>query len=391
MGSSRSDGLLIDKTDTAIPITCIAPHDWPQRQARLSQAQRIAAEAQGFTGNAGQSLCLTSARAIQRVLAAHTTSATEEDDDFALGARLATALPAGQYRFSPQLGAQRLYQAALGWHLAQYDYDTYKTNPQKRAGRQLVVPDSQLRGRVSADALATTLVRDLVNTPAEDMQPSHIEAAARSLGERFGAKVSSIVGDALLEQNFPTIYTVGRAAQDAPRLIDLRWGQTDHPKVTLVGKGVTFDTGGLNLKPGGSMRLMKKDMGGAAHVLGLAQLLIEARLPICLRVLIPAVENAISGNAFRPGDVIRSRAGITIEIGNTDAEGRLILCDALALADEEKPQELIDFATLTGAARVALGPDIAPMYATSDQFAPSVLSASPVPYTHLTLPTLCRV
>ncbi|MEM9878701.1 MAG: leucyl aminopeptidase family protein [Pseudomonadota bacterium] len=390
MVKSSPEDVLIGDISDAVPITCVRPSDWPQRKTRLSQAQQVAADAQGFTGKHGQSFCLTSARGVQRVIAAYDLAPEPEgaaagrrqdaamsgQEDFALGARLAAALPAGHYRFSPQLSARRLYRAALGWHLAHYRYDTYKSDPKARVSRRLAVPEQNLRVRVAADASATALVRDLVNTPAEDMQPSHIETATRKLAEQFDAEVAAIVGDALIEQNFPTIHAVGRAASDAPRLIELRWGRADHPKVTLVGKGVTFDTGGLNLKPGGSMRLMKKDMGGAAHVLGLAQRIMQARLPICLRVLIPAVENAISGDAFRPGDIIKSRTGITIEIGNTDAEGRLILCDALALADEEQPRQLIDFATLTGAARVALGPDIAPMYCSDDGFARAVLKAS---------------
>ncbi|MBR56695.1 MAG: leucyl aminopeptidase [Myxococcales bacterium] len=216
---------------------------------------------------------------------------------------------------------------------------------------------------------AAALVRDLVNTPANDMGPDELEAAARDLAEAHGAKIKVIKGDSLLKQNFPMVHAVGRASVREPRLIDIRWGSTSNPRVSLVGKGVCFDTGGLNLKPGSSMLKMKKDMGGAAHVLGLASLIMDAELPVCLRVLVPAVENSIGGRAYRPGDVLPSRKGITVEIGNTDAEGRLVLADALALADSESPEVLFNMATLTGAARVALGADLPPFYTTDDVFA----------------------
>jgi len=371
MASSLPDDILTLETDTAVPIECISAQDWPARKERLSTAQRVAAQAQGFAGKAGQSFCLTTAKAIRGVIAV-----ADMADDFTLGARLAAALPEGRYRFAKGVNKAQLYGAALGWSLAQYRFDSYKSSAPPRLRRQLALKDAELKARVDADVSATTLVRDLVNTPAEDMKPSDIEAAARALATRFDADISSIIGDDLLAKNFPTIHAVGRAADDAPRLVDMVWGDARHPKVTLVGKGVSFDTGGLNLKPGNSMRLMKKDMGGAAHVLGLAQRIMQARLPVRLRVLIPTVENAVSGNAFRPGDIIKTRKGITVEIGNTDAEGRLILCDALALADEEAPDYLIDFATLTGAARVALGPDLAPVYSTDDRFAQSIIKAA---------------
>jgi leucyl aminopeptidase len=205
-----------------------------------------------------------------------------------------------------------------------------------------------------------------VNTPANDLGPVELEAAVRTLGKRHRAKVSSIVGPQLLKKNFPLIYAVGQGSERAPRLVDLVWGKSSHPKVTLVGKGVCFDTGGLDIKPDSAMLLMKKDMGGAAAALALAHMIMDAKLPVRLRVLIPAVENSISGIAFRPGDIFKSRKGITVEIGNTDAEGRLVLADALSLADEEKPELLIDFATLTGAARVALGPEIPPAFTDDD-------------------------
>ena len=219
------------------------------------------------------------------------------------------------------------------------------------------------------------LTRDLINTPASDMGPPDLEAAARKLAERHGAQIEVTTGDALLENNLPMIHTVGRAADRVPRLIDMAWGEAG-PKLTLVGKGVCFDTGGLNLKPGASMALMKKDMGGAAAVLGLAHMIMATGMEVQLRVLIPAVENSVSGNAFRPGDILTSRKGLTVEINNTDAEGRLVLADALALADEDKPDQIISMATLTGAARVAVGPDLAPYYSDDAAFVSALESAA---------------
>ena len=222
---------------------------------------------------------------------------------------------------------------------------------------------------------AAYLVRDLVNTPAEDMMPQHLAEAARALAEEFGAQFTEIVGDELLVRNYPLVHAVGRASVHAPRLLDLRWGDPAHPRLTLVGKGVCFDSGGLDIKPASGMRWMKKDMGGAAHVLGLARLVMATGLPVRLRVLVPTVENAISGSSFRPGDVIRSRKGLTVEIENTDAEGRLVLCDALAEAGTEEPALLIDFATLTGAARVALGTDLPGFFTNDDALADALALA----------------
>jgi leucyl aminopeptidase len=216
---------------------------------------------------------------------------------------------------------------------------------------------------------ATALARDLINTPANDLNPETLAQAAIELARRYRCRHRQVIGDALLAEKLPAIHAVGRASAVAPRLIDMEWGEASHPRVTLVGKGVCFDTGGLDIKPGASMLLMKKDMGGAAVTLALAQVIMDAKLPVRLRVIIPAVENAISGNAFRPSDVLSTRKGLTVEVGNTDAEGRLILCDALALADEEKPDLLIDMATLTGAARVALGPELPALFSTDDALA----------------------
>jgi leucyl aminopeptidase len=264
--------------------------------------------------------------------------------------------------------------ALLGLALGGYAFSRYR----KHQGRDVAfaVPEGVDGEPVRRRAEAIFLVRDLINTPASDMGPEALERAAHDLAAAHGAEVAVIAGDELLAQNFPMIHAVGRAAAQAPRLIDLTWGRPDAPKLALVGKGVCFDTGGLDIKPASGMLLMKKDMGGAANVLGLAALVMGGRLDVRLRVLIPAVENAISGNAFRPGDVLRSRKGPTVEIGNTDAEGRLVLADALALADEEEPDLLIDMATLTGAARVALGPDLPPFFTDDEALAAALVAAS---------------
>lgn len=285
---------------------------------------------------------------------------------------LAKGLPAGDWHFASVPPAADL--ALLGLLLGGYVFTRYgkKDGPALR----FAVPEGVDRPRIERLAEGVFLARDLVNTPTNDMGPDALEAAVRALGARHGAEVSAIVGDDLLAADFPMVHAVGRASTTAPRLIDLRWGAGDAPKVTLVGKGVCFDTGGLDIKPSSGMLLMKKDMGGAANVLGLASMVMAAKLNVRLRVLIPAVENAISGNAFRPGDVLRSRKGLTVEIGNTDAEGRLVLADALALADEEEPDLLVDMATLTGAARVALGPDLPPFYTRDDALAAALAAAA---------------
>ena len=285
---------------------------------------------------------------------------------------LAKGLPAGDWHFASVPPAADL--ALVGLLLGGYVFTRYgkKDGPALR----FAVPEGVDRPRIERLAEGVFLARDLVNTPTNDMGPDALEAAVRALGACHGAEVSAIVGDDLLAADFPMVHAVGRASTTAPRLIDLRWGAGDAPKVTLVGKGVCFDTGGLDIKPSSGMLLMKKDMGGAANVLGLASMIMAAKLNVRLRVLIPAVENAISGNAFRPGDVLRSRKGLTVEIGNTDAEGRLVLADALALADEEEPDLLVDMATLTGAARVALGPDLPPFYTRDDALAAALAAAA---------------
>lgn len=289
-------------------------------------------------------------------------------------AGLREKLPAGSYAFDASLPREAATRAALGWALGAYAFTRYKAR--KDRPRALVWPKGADRGHVERTAEATFLVRDLINTPANDLGPAELAAEARKLAKRHRAQFSVIVGDALLKKNYPTIHAVGRASTRAPRLIDIRWGRTSDPKVTLVGKGVCFDTGGLDLKGSGNMLLMKKDMGGAAQTLGLAAMIMGAKLRVRLRVLVPAVENSVSGNAMRPLDVIRTRKGLTVEIGNTDAEGRLILCDALAEADREQPALIVDCATLTGAARVALGPDMPALFTNDDKVADALMAAS---------------
>ncbi len=285
---------------------------------------------------------------------------------------LPALLPPGAYHLATESPDAEL--ASIAYGLGAYRFRRYKSgdaDPQA----QLKLPANVTATRVKAIVEAVTLGRDLINTPSNDMGPAELEAAARALAARHGATVTSIVGDDLLAQNFPLIHAVGRASPRAPRLIEIRAGRADAPKVTLVGKGICFDTGGLDIKPSSGMLIMKKDMGGAATALAIAHMILATRLDVRLRVLLPTAENSIAGNAFRPGDVIRSRAGRTVEIGNTDAEGRLVLADALSLADEERPDQLLTFATLTGAARVAVGADFAPYYTDDADLARAIEAA----------------
>jgi leucyl aminopeptidase len=325
------------------------------------QPARVAAwvRAAGFTGALGKHLLLPDPEGRPAmVLAGYGGPAQRARGRFHLAA-VASALPEGIYRIASGLPADRLPEEALGWLLSAYAFDRYRS--QSRSPARLVAPAGVDAPRLEIIAAGEGLTRDLINTPANDMGPDALEAACHDLAARSGAAIQVIRGAALLEHNFPLIHAVGRAAAQEPRLIDMRWGSSG-PRLTLVGKGVCFDTGGLNIKPASSMGLMKKDMGGAATVLGLAQMIMALGLPLRLRVLIPAVENAISGGAMRPGDILPSRKGLTVEINNTDAEGRLVLADALALGAEEGPDLMISMATLTGAARVAVGPDLAPYF-----------------------------
>ena len=322
--------------------------------------------ANGFKGKPGQFLLVPDAGG---GIGAVALGVAHGRDIWSYGG-LPMSLPEGAYRLPDAMTSENATAAALGWALGGYVFDRYKKPA--RGPARLAMPRTADRDSVRREAAAVFLVRDLVNTPAEDMGPAELAAAARDVARAGGAKFSAIVGDELLKKNYPCIHAVGRASSRAPRLIDLRWGNRG-PKVTLVGKGVCFDSGGLDLKAANYMLTMKKDMGGAAHVLALAQMIMAAGLELRLRLLIPAVENSVSANAYRPLDVIRSRKGLTVEIGNTDAEGRVILCDALAEADSEKPDLLIDVATLTGAARVALGPELPALFANDDAVAESLL------------------
>ncbi|MBD0413387.1 leucyl aminopeptidase family protein [Oryzicola mucosus] len=359
--------LLQRKPEGALPVHLIAKDGLAQ--AKLGAAVENWAKANGFNGETGKVLILPStsgdAGGALFGLGAEAASA------MAVGA-LAKALPEGDWHFATWPANPELSSLAL--LLGGYVFTRYG----KKGGRAIrfALPEGVDAERVKALATGSLLARDLINTPTNDMGPDALEKAARDLAQAHGAYISVTRGDDLLAANFPMIHAVGRASVDAPRLLDMKWGRDAAPKVTLVGKGVCFDTGGLDIKPASGMLLMKKDMGGAANVLGLASMIMAAKLDVRLRVLIPVVENAIAGNAFRPGDVLTSRKGITVEIGNTDAEGRLILADALALADEETPDLLIDLATLTGAARVALGPDLPPFYTDDDALASELASAA---------------
>ena len=352
----------------AIPITFASKSTWEAVRAGLPPVARQFAEASGFAARPGACLILPAADGtIAQVLFGLEEKDGRSRDLFRPGV-LATLLPAGVYRFANAPHDARL--AALAFALGGYRFSRYRNSEASEV--RLVPPEGVDVADIARMADAAMLARDLINTPSNDMGPAELAAAATDVATRFGASFNCIVGDDLIRQNLPLIHAVGRASTRAPRLIDFTWGDPAHPKVTLVGKGVCFDSGGLDLKPSSSMLTMKKDMGGAATVLALAQMVMDARLKVRLRVLIPAVENAVAGNAFRPLDVFPSRKGLTVEIGNTDAEGRLILADALALADEEKPQLLIDMGTLTGAARVALGPELPPFYTHDDTLAEGV-------------------
>lgn len=337
--------------------------------AGLSKAQAGWADANRFTGQRGRLLALPSpdASRVDGYLFGVGAKATRPVMVTGLAAAM---LEAGRYRLEGAIG-DPLY-GALGFRLGAYRFDRYAA---KHPAPELLLPEGADAFEVTRLADAAYFARDLINTPANDLGPDALEREIRAFATRHRMKVKAIVGDDLLAQNFPLIHAVGRAAAEAPRLLDLRWGKSGDPLVTLVGKGVTFDTGGLDIKPAAGMLLMKKDMGGGANVLGLAHAIMDAKLKLRLRVLIPIVENSISGAAFRPGDVLPSRSGQTVEIGNTDAEGRLILADALTLADEEVPELVLDMATLTGAARTALGPDLPPLYCTDDGLAAALLEA----------------
>lgn len=353
---------------TAIPVRFVGP------KGALSRSAETWAERLGFKGKPGELLIVPGADGvIDHVL----VGAGKTFDPMSARA-LSAKLPAGLYRL--EAGPEDAKSAALAFLLGRYVFDRYKTKD--RAEIRLVAPDGFDTAEALRIAAACALAREMVDTPPADMGPLQMETIAREIAEAHGAALSVVVGDDLLEENYPAIHAVGRAAAPhrAPRIIEIGWNldQTDRPLIALVGKGVAFDTGGLDIKSAAGMRNMKKDMGGAAHALALGRLVMQADLPVRLMVLVAAVENAISGDAFRPGDVLQSRKGLTIEIGNTDAEGRLILADALARAGEHEPDLTLDFATLTGAARIALGPELPPLYTDDEALAADLLAAAQV-------------
>jgi len=355
----------------SVPLTPVTKDGLEGWLSGQTPAVRAWVTGTGFKGEPGKTALLPGPDGgLARVLVG-----TEAPADFWAYGGLPASLPAGAYHIDADLDRETATKAALGWALGCYAFTRYKSGNGKTFAT-LVWPETADRASVERIATATYLVRDLINTPASDMGPAELAAAAEALGAEFEAKVKVIVGDDLLKKNYPAVHAVGRASTREPRLIDLRWGSKDAPRVTLVGKGVCFDTGGLDLKPSSGMLLMKKDMGGAAHVLGIARMIMMAGLPVRLRVLIPAVENSVSGNAFRPLDVLATRKGLSVEVGNTDAEGRLILCDALAEAVSDKPDLIIDFATLTGAARVALGTELPALFSNDDALAEGLLKSA---------------
>lgn len=358
---------------SVIPVSIVTPDTLAETLDSLSPAARSWAKLNDFRASSGSVIALPNAQGeIEHALIGLGTDEARNSGRFFV-AHGASRLPSGTYAIAGGVEGPALEEAALGWLLENYVFDKYKSLPKAKA--HLVAPNGIDQHKIEAIAEGEFLTRDLINTSSEQMGPDELEDAARSLATRHGASINTVSDDALLEQNFPLIHTVGRASSRAPRLIEMKWG-SEGPKLTLVGKGVCFDTGGLNIKPSGSMGLMKKDMGGAATVLGLAHMIMALGLRVQLRVLIPAVENSIAGNAFRPGDVLTARNGKTIEINNTDAEGRLVLADALAYGAEDSPDLMVSMATLTGAARVAVGPDLAPFYTDDDAHAAALAQSA---------------
>ena len=365
-----SNRLRPDKGETATPLHLVDKKGLDAWLKGQPERVRQAARAQDFKADGYQLAILPGERAEDWSAALGVADA--DDPSVWCLSKAADLLPEGTYR----VAGRGPGPAVLGWLLGQYRFDRYRKEPSNKGPRILLTDEPARIADAVAIAEATFLVRDLVNIPAGDLGPAELEAAARRVADECGASVTVTAG-AALDEGYPMIAAVGRAATDAraPRLIEIEHGDQRHPRLAIVGKGVCFDSGGLDIKPAAGMRLMKKDMGGAAHALALARLIMRLRLPVRLHLLIPAVENAVSGAAFRPGDVLNSRKGLSVEIGNTDAEGRLILGDALAKAAEEKPELILDFATLTGAARVALGPDLPALFANDDALADSLLAA----------------
>jgi len=365
---------LIDETEGAVPITALTKKELAAWLDKTPERERNWLTSIGFSAEAGKhALVPAETGKLARVLIGLGDGSDAEGRMWAL-AGLPGALPEASYRLDAVPAGANPTNLALGWALATYAFTRYSEKP--RPAAKLTWPECADRGRVERLTSAVFLARDLANTPAGDLGPEELAGEAARVATAAGARHRVIVGDDLLAENYPTIHAVGRASARAPRLVDIVWGDPAAPKVTLVGKGVCFDSGGLDLKTPSGMRLMKKDMAGAAIVLGLAQAIMDAGLPVRLRVLLPCVENAVSGNAMRPLDIVRTRKGLTVEIGNTDAEGRLILCDALAEASTEKPELLVDMATLTGAARVALGPELAALFCNDEALAHGLLDTA---------------
>lgn len=363
---------LIEAADAAaIPLIALTKDAYATWRDQAPTVWRDWLDAAGFQGDAGTFAALPatadggSAGGLGGVVAV----LGRTDEPWSWGG-LPTALPPFAYRLDPQPAHPDM--AALGWALGSYRFTRYKSTDKPLA--RLVWPNGVDSAAVERAYRGVALTRDMINTPAADMGPAELELTARAVATDYGGSIETVVGHELATC-FPAVHAVGRASPRAPRLIDLRWGDPEHPKVTLVGKGVCFDSGGLDIKPSSGMLNMKKDMGGAAHALALARMVMAAELPVRLRLLIPAVENVIDGSAFKPMDILKTRKGLTVEVGNTDAEGRLILCDALAAACEETPELLIDFATLTGAARVALGPDLPALFCNDDRLAAELTAA----------------
>ena len=356
----------------ARPLHLVRAEDAAAFRAGLDPVAAAWAAGNGWAARAGDLLLLPDAGGAVAGAALGLGDASARGRGRFAAAAAHARLPAGAWAIAHPLPPDEAEEAALAALLAQYRFTRYRAGSAPAA--RLVPPPGTDPARLAAIAAGEFLTRDLINTPAADMGPAELEGAARALAAQFGASVTTVTGDALLAANLPMIHAVGRASPRAPRLIDMTWGG-EGPALTLVGKGVCFDTGGLDLKPSSSMLLMKKDMGGAATVLGLARMIMATGARLRLRVLIPAVENAVAGNAFRPRDILRARSGLTVEVNNTDAEGRLILADALSLAVETPPDLLVSMATLTGAARVAVGPDLAPFF-TDDDAAAAALAAA---------------
>lgn len=362
---------LIEDDPGAVPITALSKTGFDAWREQASAHEREWVAATGFSAEPGKlSLVPDKEGRLGRVL----VGLPEEGSAMWTLAGFSETAPSGAYRLDAVPEGTDASHLALGWALGTYAFDLYRKK-EKKDGAKLAWPKGADRGVVERLASAVCLARDLINTPASNLGPAELAEAAERVAAGSGAKCRVIAGDALLAENYPTIHAVGRASDRAPRLVDITWGEANAPKVTLVGKGVCFDTGGLDLKPASGMRMMKKDMGGAAITLALGQAIMQAGLPVRLRVLLPLVENAVSGNAMRPLDIVRTRKGITVEIGNTDAEGRLILCDALAEACAENPALLVDVATLTGAARVALGPELPALFCNDDALATGLIEA----------------